>query len=111
MDKAFTRFGYVSVAATNIKGSSAGVNQKSSVNVTFVATSVPGVTVAPSFAVRIRSSDAADSLLPATVRLIGSGVSITTIDAAASTVYVTVKSAPGAGVPLLFAVQASFGPV
>lgn len=89
--RALTRFGAVDVAVAS--AARAGGGERATASVAFRAGGVPGVTPAPLFALRLRSSFAGGALDAASVSVSGVGARLASVDAARGLVFVSVDAA------------------
>jgi hypothetical protein len=98
-----TRFGYVSFTVSNTAGP--GASETSTASVSFALPpngAVPGTTTTPSFAITLLASNAAYSISPSSVAISGpnsASVSLLSVDAEMSIVYVQVTAGPNGVYP------------
>ena len=99
---AATRFGAVSVAVTNAPVA-AGEHSTATTQFTPWPNTVPGITSAPSFALRLRASDSSLAMDPASVTVFGAGARLTGVNATMSTIFIALT-----GGATSFVAQADF---
>jgi hypothetical protein len=111
--RAATRFGSVDLAVVFANATGGGGGQTAAAAVGFTPVAVPGVTDAPSFALRLRAASPALAIVPGSVALSGvsgGGVAIDRVDTTGGLVYVVVTAPPaaagGGAPPLVFTVTA-----
>jgi hypothetical protein len=106
--RAATRFGLVDVHVA-FAANATGGGQTATATVGFTPAGVPGVTPAPTFALRLRSASPALAILPSSVAVTGvsgGGVVLDSVNATGGYVYLSVPTPPGVGVQLRFTVTA-----
>ena len=99
--RAATRFGLVDAGWVNTP--TAGGAESVSVTVHFTSVAVPGISVTPTFAIRVRSSYVGGEVIPSTVTVTGGAV-LASVDAMAGLVWVNTTS----GGEVHFSVAAEF---
>lgn len=102
---AATRFGRVDVHVANSRAGG-GSSESVAAVVAFTPVAVPGTTQAPAFALRLRSFAPGGALNAASLVVAGAA-SLTRVDAATGTVYVSLVGTPATGVEMAFTVTAT----